>query len=206
MLKNPNVPFSRNWPLHLMMTAFAVYWCFTAFSPTDRTQWMLESLLPVSSLILLAITYRKFRFTNLSYFWIFVFLCLHTYAAHYTYQGTPFDVWLKASFHTQRSYFDRVGHFAFGLLLIYPMLELLTRLTGLRKFWSYFMAVAVLFALQSLFEIVEMLVALVAKQAGQEYVGIQGDIFDSQKDSGSCLFGSLLSIGGLAWVRHRKKP
>ncbi|MGO4276914.1 DUF2238 domain-containing protein, partial [Paenibacillus sp. TAF58] len=84
MLTNLNIPFSRNWPLHLMIVVFAVYWGFAAIAPTDRIQWLMESILPVIVVLVLAFTYKVFRFSNASYLLMFIFLCLHTYGAHYT--------------------------------------------------------------------------------------------------------------------------
>lgn len=204
MLRDPHIPFSRNYQLQSMLALYIVFWIVTAISPTDRMQWLMESLLPVGTMILLVATFQKFPFTNLSYLFMLIFLLLHTYAAHYTYQHTPFDVWLKNSFHTQRSYFDRVVHFAFGLLWSYPTRELLTRSTQLRGFPSFAIPVSIVFSFSAFFEIVEMLVAIVAGQAGKDYMGLQGDIFDSQKDMSLGLIGAVISMGILAGIRRKK--
>ncbi|MDQ0877043.1 putative membrane protein [Paenibacillus sp. V4I3] len=205
MLTNPERPFSRNWLLHLMIFVFAVYWGFMAISPTDRIQWLMESILPVIVVLVLTFTYKVFRFSNVSYLFMFIFLCLHTYGAHYTYQGTPFDMWLKASFYTQRSYYDRVIHFAFGLFWSYPFRELLTRAAALRGFWSFVIPAAVVFSCSACFEIIEMGAAFVAGQHGEEYVGLQGDVFDTQKDMGLGLAGAVISMGMLALILWRKE-
>lgn len=205
MLTKHDIPFSRNWLLHLMIVIFTVYWVYTAISPTERIQWLMESLLPVAVVIVLAFTYKVFKFSNLSYLFIFIFLLLHTYGAHYTYQGTPFDTWLKATFHTQRKYYDRVVHFAFGLFWAYPFRELLTRVAVKRGFWSYALTVAVVVSCSASFEIIEMGAAIVVEKYGEEYVGMQGDVFDSHKDMGLGLAGAIISLGILAWVMWRKK-
>jgi putative membrane protein len=202
LLMNPNIPFSSNRLLQLIIVISVIFWGVMAVSPTDRTLWLIENLLVIVTVLALVFTYRKFRFSNLSYLWMFIFLCLHTYAAHYTYQNTPLDMWLKTSFHTQRSYYDRVVHFAFGLFLAYPLREWLIRLTRLRGFLSYAIPTAVILALSSLFEIIEMLVAAIAGQVGEKYIGLQGDIFDTQKDMGLGFIGGLISMGCLAWI-HR---
>ncbi|SDM78186.1 putative membrane protein [Paenibacillus sp. yr247] len=205
MMTNPNIPFSRNWSLHLMIFVFAVYWGFMAISPSDRMLWLMESLLPVGVELVLVFTYKVFRFSNFSYLLIFIFLCSHTYAAHYTYQGTPFDMWLKASFHTQRSYYDRVVHFAFGLFCAYPVRELLTRAAAQRGFWSYAIPAAVVLSWSACFEILEMGASFVAGQKGGEYIGLQGDVLDTQKDMGLGLAGTVISMGMLAWILWRKE-
>ncbi len=205
MVMTNNIPFTRNYQLQFMLAIYLVFWIVTAISPTDRTQWFIESILPVGTIILLAATMKRFQFSNLSYLLMLFFLILHTYAAHYTYQHTPFDIWLKSHFHTQRSYFDRVVHFAFGLFLTYPIRELLTRVATIRRFWSYGVPVAVVFSFSALFEVVEMVVALMAGQAGADYIGLQGDIFDTQKDMSLGLLGGIVSMGILVGVFKWRK-
>ncbi|MBP1962971.1 DUF2238 domain-containing protein [Paenibacillus aceris] len=189
--------------LQVILFVFAVYWGILAISPTDRMQWLMENLLLIAVVILLVCTFRRFQFSMLSYWLIFVFLCFHAYGAHYTYQGTPFDVWLKGALHTHRSYYDRVVHFLFGLLWTYPAREWLTRVTAVRRgIWSYVLPVAIVFGFSALFEIIEMGAALVAGQAGEEYVGMQGDPFDSEKDMGLGLAGAVTSMCMLDWKQR----
>lgn len=205
MLTKHDVSFSRNWPLHVMMFIFTAYWVYSAFSPTNRIQWLMENVLLIVVVLVLVFTYKVFRFSNLSYLFMFIFLILHTYGAHYTYQGTPFDAWLKGSYHTQRSYYDRVVHFFFGLLWVYPFRELLVRAVALRGFWSYAIPAAVVLCFSASFEIIEMFAAYATEKYGEEYVGMQGDVFDSHKDMGLGIAGAILFLGILAWVRWRKK-
>lgn len=205
LLQSHSIPFSQNRLLQLMIIIYIVFWGYYAISPVDRTQWLIENILPVVIVIALALTYKKFTFSNSSYLWIFIFLCIHNYAAHFTYQQTPFDVWLKSAFHTQRSYFDRVVHFLFGFMWIYPVREILIRAAKLRGFWTYIIPVACVFSLSSTFEVIEMIAALLAGQAGETYVGLQGDPYDTQKDMGLALVGAIVSVGILAWIARRKR-
>ncbi|NOU92290.1 DUF2238 domain-containing protein [Paenibacillus sp. LMG 31456] len=200
-----NIKFSHNPLLQLILVVFLAFWGILAISPTDRTQWLLENILLVLVILVLCITYRKYKLSNLSYLLIFVFLCLHTYAAHYTYQGTPIDQWLKSVIHTRRSYFDRFVHMMFGLLWFYPIRELLTRITGLRMFWSLITTISFILSLGAVFEIIEMLVAILAGQTGQDYMGLQGDVFDSEKDMALSLIGAIISSFILAIIFRKRK-
>lgn len=204
-LLDPDIPFSRNIILQLLLAVFVVYWIVMAISPTDRTQWLMENVLVVAAFFTLLFTYKAFRFSNLSYLLIFLFLCVHVFAAHYTYQNTPVDQWLKASFHLQRSYFDRVVHFLFGLWLTYCLRELFIRAAGLRNFWSYGIPVMTMLGFSALFEIVEMGAASTAGQAGADYLGLQGDVFDTQKDMLMGFVGALISMGALAIILRKTK-
>jgi putative membrane protein len=200
-----SIPFHRNRLLQLTIIASLLFWGIMAISPTDRSMWLVENILVAVLAIALVWSYRAFHFSNLSYMLIALFLCLHTYAAHYTYQGTPIDIWLKAAFHTKRSYYDRAVHFAFGLFMAYPFRELLTRLALLRGFWSYAIPTTVVLSFSALFEIVEMAAAGLAGQGqyNEQFIGMQGDLFDTQKDMLLGFSGGVLSMGLLAWIIWR---
>ncbi|WP_246066907.1 DUF2238 domain-containing protein [Paenibacillus koleovorans] len=200
------LPFDMNRPLKLMLLILAIVWLISAFSPTDRKIWLVENILLIASIILLATTYNKFTLSNRAYCLIFLFLLLHTYGAHYTYQGTPIDAWLKSVFPLKRSYYDRFVHFAFGLLWVLPVYELMTRAAKLRGFWSYALTAVLVFALSSFFEVIEMLAAVMMGEqgVGGDYLGMQGDVFDSQKDMGLGLSGALFSAIWLAWLRRKR--
>ncbi|AEI45338.1 DUF2238 domain-containing protein [Paenibacillus mucilaginosus] len=189
----------------VMLTVFIAFWTWMAFYPKDRTIWMLENALVVITVPLLVFTYRRFRFSDGSYFVLFLFLCIHTYAAHYTYQFTPFDDWLKRIYPgAARSYFDRIVHFLFGLLLVIPAREFYMRRSGQRGGWSYAVPAAMIVTLSTFFEVIEMAVGLLGQGAGQDYVGMQGDVFDSEKDMALAGLGALLTLGIIAW-RSRKR-
>jgi putative membrane protein len=94
----------------------------------------------------------------------------------------------------ERNHYDRVIHFGFGFLLLYPMRELLTRVAAIRETWSAWLAVAALCAMSSFFEIVEAIVAqIVRPDLGAAYLGTQGDIWDAQKDMAAAFLGALLT-------------
>jgi len=145
-----NIPFARNKPFQLMIFVFIIFFGLMAISPTNRSQWLADSLSLIVVILILVFTYKWFRFSNLSYLLMLIFFCLHTYAAHYTYEGTPFDHWLKSSFHTKRSYYDRVVHFAFGFLFTFPFLEILKSKIKLREIWSYVLPVVVVLGFSAL--------------------------------------------------------
>lgn len=193
--------------LHGMLLLYAAYWIVAAIKPTSRGEWLLENILLVVAVLTLSLTYKKFKFSNLSYFLILLFLVFHTYGAHYTYRSTPFDSWLKTIVPTHRSYYDRVVHFLFGLLLTYPAREWFVRLSGIARGWAVVVPLTLLTTFSSIFEIIEMRMALMSKnQLGQDYVGMQGDIWDSVKDIEMGLLGAVLgSLGLYIWYRRKAR-
>ncbi|MCQ6559770.1 DUF2238 domain-containing protein [Paenibacillus mendelii] len=201
-----DIPFRSNRLLQISVVVFSLYWIFMGIWPVQRSLWLVENLLVVALAVLLVWTYRKFRFSNQSYLFILLFLVLHTFATHYSYATTPIDEWLKTTFHTKRSYYDRFVHFAFGLLWVYPFGELYVRLAGRRGAWPFVVPAAIVMALSALFEITEAAGAIIVGQEpkGGEFVGMQGDVFDTQKDMFAAFIGALLAIAWL-FLRQRRK-
>ena len=175
---------------------YVLFWAWMAISPVDRHDWLLENVLAVGCVGLLVWTRRWFQFSTLSYILITIFLTIHAVGAHYTYARVPFGFWLQDLLHAERNPFDRLVHFAYGLLLAYPIREVLMRLAGVRGAWSYFLPVSAVLAQSGLFELIEAVAAsLVSPELGAAYLGTQGDEWDAQKDMASALTGALVAMG-----------
>ena len=178
-----------------LLVWYGLLWVVLAVSPRDRQDWLLENLLALAAVVTLVATYRRFQFSNRSYLLITAFLTLHAIGAHYTYAEVPFGFWLQHAFGLSRNPFDRVVHFAYGLLLFSPLREILIRLASVHGFWSYYLPVSGMLAQSGLFEIVEAVVAhIVSPELGAAYLGTQGDEWDAQKDMIAALSGALLSM------------
>lgn len=181
--------------------AYAIVWIAAAIAPLDRGDWLLENLLIFAFVPTLALTYRRFAFSRTSYLLIFVFLVMHTYAAHYTYSETPLGFWLQDVFDTSRNHFDRITHFGFGLLLACPLREIGVRVLGLRGGWSYTVAGLVMLGFAGGYEIVEFWAArVVDPELGVAFLGTQGDEWDAQKDMRLALAGTVISLAFSAAV------
>ncbi len=115
--------------------------------------------------------------------------------AHYTYAETPFGFWLQQVFGFERNHYDRIVHFSFGLLIAYPFREILIRLSGLKIVWSYFLAVNVVMAFSTIYEILEGITAMVVSpELGSAYLGTQGDEWDAQKDAFLAFAGAIVAM------------
>ncbi|MEY4705199.1 MAG: conserved rane protein of unknown function [Nitrospirota bacterium] len=175
---------------------YGLFWTWLAIGPVDRRDWLLENLLSLTLVAVLILTYRRFQFSTASYCLIGLFLTLHAIGAHYTYAEVPFGFWLKDFFVLSRNPFDRLAHFAYGVLLVYPIRELLVRLAWVRLGWASFLSVAVILAQSGFFEIAEAIVAtIVSPELGSTYLGTQGDEWDAQKDMAAAFTGALLTTG-----------
>lgn len=178
-----------------LLAWYGLLWIALAIEPRDRQDWLLENLLALSAVAALAVTYRRFQFSTASYLLMTAFLSLHAVGAHYTYAQVPFGFWLQDEFGLARNPFDRLVHFAYGLLLAYPLRELLVRLAGVRGLWSFYLPVSGMLAQSGFFEIVEAVVAqIVSPELGAAYLGTQGDEWDAQKDMMAAFSGALLCM------------
>ena len=192
---------------------FLTFWITCFIGTTDLINWYIENILVVLFAIVITVTYRRFRFSNLSYCCFFLFLCLHTYGAKYAYADNVFGLWLQNKLHLWRNPYDRIVHTSFGLLIVYPMRDLFTRRLGLSKKMTWLLPIEMILSLAGLFELVEWAIADVFFPAhGKSYVGTQGDVWDAQKDMVVAFAGAMAITGVIylvkryfnAWAFHNK--
>ena len=200
--------------LRALAILFAAWWALLAIAPWYREDWLVENVLTVLAVGFLAATRHRFVLSRLSYTFIFLFLCLHTLGAHYTYSEVPLDAWLRTAFGTdmrallgwERNNFDRVVHFAYGLLLAYPVRELFVRVADVRGFWGYFLPLDLTMSSSMLYELVEWGAALVlGGELGAAYLGTQGDVWDAHKDMALASLGALIAMSITAGVNIRMR-
>jgi putative membrane protein len=196
----------------VLLALLVALWVPLAIAPVDRKDWMLENVLLVAGLLFLAFTWRKFPLSRISYTLIFVFLCLHTIGAHYTYAEVPYDAWFQQHFGRtfnslvgwERNNFDRVVHFSYGLLLAYPVREMFLRIGGMRGFWGYFLPLDLTMSTSMLYELIEWAAAVyVGGDLGMAYLGTQGDVWDAHKDMAVASLGALISMCVTAAINWR---
>lgn len=189
--------------LALLAILLAVEFVLWGIAPLDRGAWLLENALVVITVAALAATYRKLTLSRVSYLLIFLFLSLHLVGAHYTYSNVPYDAWFEALtgrtlndlLGWERNNFDRVVHFAYGLLLAYPVREIFLRVVRLRGFWGYFFPLDITMSTSMLYELIEWGAAVVfGGDLGQTYLGTQGDVWDAHKDMALASLGALLAM------------
>lgn len=187
--------FTQNRFLQMVLVAYGLVWTGTAINPRDWLVWALENILVVIFAGILVATYRRLAFSNLSYLLIALFLSLHAIGTHTGYANSPVGDWLKELFDLRRNPYDRIIHFGFGLLLVYPFRELLVRTSNLRGWVANWSPVALILAASVGFEVMESLVAeIVSPGTGPAWLGAQGDEWDMQFDLATALLGSLAGM------------
>ena len=147
-----------------------------------------------------------------AYTLIFIFTCLHEVGAHWTYAKVPYDQWWQSMFGVTfnslfgntRNDFDRLVHFSYGLLLAYPLREIFLRLANVKGFWGYFLPLDFAMSTSMIYELIEWGTAqVVGSNEGNDFLGSQGDVWDSQKDMASASLGALIAIRSSARASSR---
>jgi putative membrane protein len=189
--------------LLVLAVLFGLEWAALAISPRDRSDWALENALSVALVAALALLRQRLPLSRGSYTALFVFLTLHTIGAHYTYAEVPYDEWSRAVtgrtlnglLGWERNHYDRLVHFAYGLLLVHPIRQVLTGMAGVRGLWSYYLPFAVTSSSSADYELIEWGAAMVfGGDLGMAYLGTQGDPWDAHKDMGLAASGALFSL------------
>jgi len=184
---------------------FVVFWLYTGFTTSNFVNWLLENTLTLPFIILLYYLYRWHHFPTWSVTFIFIFLMLHVYGSQHTYSENPFGFWLKDRLHLQRNHFDRVVHFGFGFLLAFPMHEICQTKFRIPVWLTYLVPLILTLSLGALYEIVEWIVAdIFFPTQGPAFLGMQGDMWDAQKDMALAVLGAILVLL-LAFLFRRNK-
>ena len=196
-------PFRENRLLQVLCAAVAVVIVVTGYHPEKVFDWWLENIAALTFLAALVATYRRLPLSNLSYVLIFVYLSMHEWGAEYKYSDVPLGEWMKPWLGTTRNHYDRIMHFSYGLLLSYPMQEWFMRVVGVKSNWRYLLPVESTLAFSACYEMAEAFMASVlTPERGEEFVGMQGDMWDSQKDMFMAGLGAVSAMIVLAAVRH----
>ena len=169
--------------------------------PYDRATWLLEvAPVLVAAPILLA-TYRRFPLTTLLYMLISVHALVLILGGAYTYARVPLGFWLQDWLGTERNPYDRIGHLMQGFVPALVAREILLRggyVAGRRM--VAFLSVCVALAVSASYELIEWGTALALGQGAEEFLGTQGDPWDTQEDMFCALIGATAAVLLLARV------
>lgn len=189
----------------VLLAGYLVFWGAMGLAPLDPENWVLSSILPLTFVGALIFARRRLPLSTASCALLTGFLTLHTVGAHYTYAQVPIGHWLQGALGLQRNHFDRITHFAFGLLLTYPLLEAFQRLTGARRPLLLYLTFMTQLGLAGAWEIIEAAVAqLTHPELGAAFLGSQGDPWDAQHDMLAAVCGTVLALALLLVASRRQ--
>ena len=186
------------YPLFLIVAVTAVL-VWSAIGAYEQITWLLEVAPALIGLAILLPTYRRFPLTPLLSTLVALHIVLLAVGGHYTYARVPLGDWLRDWLHFSRNHYDRLGHFAQGVVPAMIARELFIRLGVVAKRgWRNFLIVSVCLAISAAYELFEWLTALVLGQASDSFLGAQGDPWDTQADMFCALAGAILALALLA--------
>ena len=192
-------------PSHLILlflTLIVLAW--SGWRPYDRFTWWLEIAPGLAGILLLVATYRRFRLTTLCYTLIALHICVLCVGGHYTYARVPLFDWLRPIFGWQRNHYDRLGHFMQGFVPAMIARELFLRLNILqRKNWMPFLIICVCLAISAFYELIEWWSALLSGPLSIDFIGSQGDVWDTQGDMFMALIGATCALLFLSHLHDR---
>jgi len=192
----------KNGWLKVFIGVFLLCWANSYIGNTDDANWLLENSLVFIFLGFLIFTYKKYKFSDLSYLLICVYLCLHVYGSKYTYAENPFGFWLKDALSQSRNHYDRIVHFSFGFLLAYPMREMFLKWYRFPRWVAWTLPIEITLSISAFYELIEWAVAdILFKEQGAAYLGTQGDIWDAQKDIMLAFSGAIVATTIVSLVK-----
>jgi putative membrane protein len=182
---------SARYPLVLLAVVAAVV-VWSGFGPYDRTTWWLEVGPIFIGAPILILTYRRFPLTNLLYTLIALHAIILAVGGHYTYARVPLGNWLQDLFGFARNHYDRLGHFAQGFVPAILAREILLRTSPLRPGkWLFATVIAFCLGFSAFYEFLEWWSALLGGEAATDFLGTQGDIWDTQWDMFLAFLGAI---------------
>ena len=180
----------------VLLAIVLVVFVILGISPkADRLTWFLENSPVLLGLAVLAVTERYFTFSRLVYRAMCVHAIILMVGGHWTYAKVPLGDWVRDAFGLARNHYDRLGHFAQGFFPAVIVREALLRFSPLRPGgWLFFLTVSVCLALSAFYEFIEWWISLLTGEAGNAFLGTQGDIWDTQWDMFLCACGAILAL------------
>lgn len=200
----------------VLLALVAIALLASGIAPRERGTWVLETAPVFIAAPLLWFTWDRFRLTPLAYRLIFLHALILILGGAYTYAHVPLGFWLQGLFGFERNPYDRIGHFAQGFVPAIVAREILLRRSPLGETmwkgpspssagkWTFFLVCCVCLAISAVYEFIEWWAALALGQGAQEFLGTQGDPWDTQWDMFLALTGAVAAQLALARVHDRQ--
>jgi putative membrane protein len=191
--------------LYVLIALWLIGLLTSGFAPRDRLTWFMEVLPALIVLPLLLMTWGRFQFTPLAYWLIAVHGLILMLGGAYTYAHVPLGFWVQDWLHLSRNPYDKVGHFAQGFVPAIVARELLIRYFSVRsRKLVAFLAICICLAVSAMYELIEWWSALAMGQGADEFLGTQGDPWDTQSDMFFALIGALCALALLSRLHDRE--
>jgi len=194
-----------NRPLAAVSLVLIAGLALSGVRPYDRTTWILEVFPVLIALPLLWATRERFPLTTLLYTLIALHAIVLMGGGAYSYARVPLGFSIQEAFGLSRNPYDRIGHFMQGFVPAILSREILVRggyVRGCRML--AFICICIPLAFSAFYELVEWWAALSLGQGADEFLGTQGDPWDTQSDMFMALLGAASALLVLSRVHDRQ--
>ena len=162
----------------------------------EAATWAMEVAPVFIALPLMLATRRRFPLTPLLYSLIALHMAVLMIGGHYTYARVPLGFWMEDAFGFTRNHYDRIGHLMQGAVPAIAAREILLRRTPLaapamRGGWLFLLVTSICLAFSALYELIEWGAAEAMGAGATDFLGTQGDVFDTQKDMFCAWLGAM---------------
>lgn len=179
----------------VFLIIFLIVAIWSGIRPYETGLWFLEAGMCIVGVAILAATFKRFKFTDMTYIFILIHLIILFVGAHYSYAKVPLFDWIRDAFDQSRNNYDKVGHFAQGFIPAMIARELLIRLDVIRKkSWIPFLVVCICLAISAFYELIEWWVAVLSKDGAADFLGMQGYEWDTQSDMFCAMIGAICML------------
>jgi putative membrane protein len=188
-----------------LLVSLLVLLVWSGIRPHDRFTWILEVFPILIGVPVLVWLYPRLRLTPLVYGLVWVHAGILMLGGHYTYAQVPLGFWMEGWLGFTRNHYDRIGHFAQGFVPAMLAREVFIRrspLAGSR--WLPFLVVCFCLAFSAFYELIEFWTALASGAAATDFLGTQGDPWDTQWDMQLALIGAIVSLVLLSPIQDRQ--
>ena len=177
----------------------------SGIAPTDRLTWLMEVAPVLIALPLMIATRHSYPLTLLLTVLITIHALVLIGGGAYTYAHVPFGFWLQDILGTLRNPYDKIGHFMQGFVPAMVAREILLRGDFVRgRRMAAFLCICVAMAISACYELIEWAAAVALGQGADEFLGTQGDVWDTQSDMFMALIGASTALLLLARWHDRQ--
>lgn len=195
----------RTRPLALASVALLALLALSGVQPYDRATWLLEVFPVIIALPVMWATYRRFPLTTLLYACIFLHAVVLMLGGAYTYARVPLGFQIADLLHLSRNPYDKIGHLFQGFVPALAAREILMRGRYVRgRKMLAFLVVCVVMTISSAYELIEWLAAVIFGEGAYEFLGTQGDLWDTQADMLFALIGAVTALLLFSRVHDRQ--
>lgn len=195
---------SKRYELALLVSGLAVL-VWSGIAPHDRFTWFLEVAPVLVGVPILILTHPRLRLTRLVYTLIWLHAIILMVGGRYTYAQVPLGFWIQETFGFARNHYDRIGHFAQGFIPAMLAREIFLRRSPLRgSRWLPFVVICFCLAFSAFYELIEFWTALASGEAATDFLGTQGDVWDTQWDMQLALLGAVTALLTLSGWHDRQ--